>query len=260
MLYDTGLGQYTGFADYISAMEKKNQGFSKNLTQDDENCLKRVLVKANDLEGKQDYPYLAKAVTVEGGASIVTIPLERLYCRVYFSFLLTGNTTDNITINTIMLGGTVNSGYLFLEREAAAKSNMQTWSSDFSSDVFTNTSGTEVSQPLHPGGTMLTLCNNSDHSPIYFRSYQYLRDSPTNAPGIWLTITSKSDEGQKIRILKAPLYSISGMDGKFYYGFMRNHTYHVISTINASTLKLENVTVQMHDWIDRGEVDIPGFE
>ena len=75
-----------------------------------------------------------------------------------------------------------------------------------------------------------------------------------------LDITVTGNGSTKARTLTAPLYSSGGIGGKKHYGFLRNHSYQVISTINTSALQLEDVTVEMRDWNDRPSVDIPEFK
>ena len=118
---------------------------------------------------------------------------------------------------------------------------------------------TNGEQPI--GGALVTFCaESSSVAPLYFRTCQYLCDDEAEAPSITLDITVTGNGSTKARTLTAPLYSSGGRGGKKHYGFLRNHSYQVISTINTSALQLEDVTVEMRDWNDRPSVDIPEFK
>lgn len=231
-----------------------------------EELLKNLIVTADGLSAPLEYPVMVQSMKVEGGASNVRMPLERVYCRIGFSFLFTGNSTDKIKINTITIDKTTGQGYLFLEENESEipPSGTLVWSAvkEPGSGVFKNAEGTAFTNGVQPvGGTILTLyANAGSNAPLYFRSCQYLCDNEENAPSITLEITVTSEGKEITRTLTAPLYNTGGTDSKKHYGFLRNHSYRVISTINTSTLQLENVTVDINDWIERPPVDFPDFK
>lgn len=225
-----------------------------------------LVIQATGLSAPLEYPVMVQSMKVEGGASNVRMPLERVYCRIGFSFLFTGNSTDKIKIKTITIDKTTSQGYLFLEENESEipPSGTLVWSAvkEPGSGVFKNAEGTAFTNGVQPvGGTMLTLyANAGSNAPLYFRSCQYLCDNEENAPSITLEITVTSEGKEITRTLTAPLYNTGGTDSKKHYGFLRNHSYRVISTINTSTLQLENVTVDINDWIERPSVDFPDFK
>lgn len=257
------------FDDYNTRIRDLVRNYIRNRTpirEKNESDLINLVIQATGLSAPLEYPVMVQSMKVEGGASNVRMPLERVYCRIGFSFLFTGNSTDKIKINTITIDKITGQGYLFLEENESETppSGTLVWSAvkEPGSGVFKNAEGTAFTNGLQPvGGTMLTLyANAGSNAPLYFRSCQYLCDNEENAPSITLEITVTSGGKEIIRTLTAPLYNIGGTGSKKHYGFLRNHSYQVISTINASTLQLENVTVDINDWIERPPVDFPDFK
>lgn len=258
---------FKSFKDYNTEIANAVKN-DKPISPDLENKLKNLVVKANDLSTALEYPVMAQMMKVEGGVSYLHMPLERIYCRIGFSFLFTGNSAEYIRINKITIDKTSGQGYLFLEENEAGSSSLGSlvWSADYdvsNPGVFKDAEGTtSYNGKLPPGGALVTLyAESSSVAPLYFRTCQYLCDSEAEVPSITLDITVFDNSGgSKQRTLTAPLYSSEGTGNKKHYGFLRNHSYQVISTINTSTLKLENVAVEMRDWKDRPPVDIPEFE
>ena len=231
-----------------------------------EELLKDLVVTVDGLSAPLEYPVMIQSMNVEGGAFYMQMPLERVYCRIGFSFLFTGNSTDKIKINTITIDRTSHQGYLFQEKNEpdTPPTESLVWSAEkeSGSGAFKNAGGiayTNGEQPI--GGTMLALYANKDSdAPLYFRSCQYLCDNEENAPSITLDITATSGDKVITRKLTAPLYNSGGANSKKHYGFLRNHSYQVISTISTSTLQLEGVTVEAHDWSELPLVDFPDFK
>lgn len=252
-------GSYANFNAYVNAL-MQIVGRNNPLEAKYENMFRDILVSMTRQEGPVDKPVLVKTLTLKGGASYISMPLERIYCRIYFSFLLAGNKTDEITIKKITVDKNNNVGYLFKEENVQGQSlaSPLLWTLPGSGDLFRDAAGNTYIQPLHPGSPMLTAY--LDGNPYNFLSYQYLCDDPSDAPGIELTIEVKNIEGTVERTLQAPLYNSDGTGNKKHYGLMRNHSYHVISTINSNTLELEAVTVDTQGWVERPPVAIPDFE
>lgn len=236
------------------------------ISPDVENKLKNLVVQVSGLSAPLEYPVMVRTMKVEGGASYMQMPLERVYCRIGFSFLFTGNSADQIKINTITIDKSSEQGYLFLEENVSdtPPAGVLRWSAEkeMGSGVFKTAKGAAYTNGEQPtGGTMLTLyANQESKAPLYFRTCQYLCDSEENAPSITLEIVVTSGGKTITRELTAPLYNFEGVGNKKHYGFLRNHSYQVISTINTSTLRLEDVTVETHDWNDRPPVDFPDFK
>ncbi|KKB60141.1 hypothetical protein [Parabacteroides goldsteinii] len=257
---------FTAYNTQIKDAVQKYLWSRQPINQNVEDILKKLVVKANGLSAALDYPVMAQSMKVEGGVSFLHMPLERIYCRIGFSFLFTGNSSDKIKIDKITIDKTSNQGYLFLEEnEADNKTPLGSlvWSAATNGPgVFKDAKGninTNGEQPT--GGTLMTLyAESSSAAPLYFRTCQYLCDDEREAPSITLDITVTGSGGTKTRTLTAPLYSSGGIGGKKHYGFLRNHSYQVVSTINTSALQLEDVTVEMRDWNDRPSVDIPEFK
>lgn len=259
---------FGSFDDYNAQIVTVVQNYLWNrqqINQSVENILKNLVVRVKGLSTALDYPVMAQSVKVEGGVSYLHMPLERLYCRIGFSFLFTGNSGDKIKIDKITINKTNNQGYLFLEENEAGKTPSESlvWSDATNGPgAFKDAKGRVYTNGEQPtGGALVTLyAESGSATPLYFRTCQYLCDDEAEAPSITLDITVTGSEGTKKCTLTAPLYSSGGTDGKKHYGFLRNHSYQVISTINTSALKLENVTVGMRDWNDRSSVDIPEFK
>lgn len=260
------IGSYASWDKYIAAMRGKtnsvvagNQAFQL----EDEALLNDLISQPAFDNFKWDHPIMAKKIKVEGGASTISMPLERLHCRIGFSFVLTGNSSDKITIDTIRIKKVNIKGYLFKEENLTPPyGDRFTWGYKPSSVKFMrDASGAFHSQPLSPGQSKLTMCNNENGALFYLYSFQYICDNEAEASTIEIWVTSESGGDQPhTRTLTAPLYNTSGTGTKKHYGLLRNHSYEVISTINSTTLELENVTVETSDWIDRGNTDIPEFQ
>ena len=255
---------FKSFKDYNTEIANAVKKY-KLISPDLENKLKNLVVKANDLSTALEYPVMAQMMKVEGGVSYLHMPLERIYCRIGFSFLFTGNIADKIKIDKIAIDKTNGQGFLFLEENETGGPSLGSlvWSADLNGPgAFKEAKGTVYTNGEQPtGGALVTLyAESSSVAPLYFRTCQYLCDSEAEVPSITLDITVSGNGGTKQRTLTAPLYSSEGTGNKKHYGFLRNHSYQVISTINTSTLKLENVAVEMRDWKDRPPVDIPEFE
>ena len=244
---------FNSFGDYNEQIKKVVKNYligrpSQAIGQNVEDKLKKLVVKANGLSAALDYPVMVQSMKVVGGVSYLHMPLERIYCRIGFSFLFTGNSEDKIKIDKITIDKTSNQGYLFLEEnEADNKTPLGSlvWSAAVNGPgVFKDAKGgTNTNGEQSTGGSLMTLyAESSSVAPLYFRTCQYLCDDETEAPSITLDIT------------------VTGNGGKKHYGFLRNHSYQVISTINTSALQLEDVTVEMRDWNDRPSVDIPEFK
>lgn len=259
---------FKSFKDYNTDIANAVTSYRPNtpISQNLENKLKNLVVKANDLSTALEYPVMAQMMKVEGGVSYLHMPLERIYCRIGFSFLFTGNSEEYIRINKITIDKTNGQGFLFLEENETDGLSLGSlvWSANINGPgAFKEAKGTVYTNGEQPtGGALVTLyAESSSVAPLYFRTCQYLCDSEAEVPSITLDITvSDNSGGTKKRTLTAPLYSSEGTGNKKHYGFLRNHSYQVISTINTSTLKLENVAVEMRDWKDRPPVDIPEFE
>lgn len=251
--------------EIANAVKNYNPIKGSYIDQNLENKLKNLVVKANDLSTALEYPVMAQMMKVEGGVSYLHMPLERIYCRIGFSFLFTGNSKDFIKIDKITIDKTSERGFLFLEENETGGSSLGSlvWTADLNGPgAFKDAKGRVYTNGTQPtGGALVTLyAESSSVAPLYFRTCQYLCDSEAEVPSITLDITVSGNGGTKKRTLTAPLYSSEGTGNKKHYGFLRNHSYQVISTINTSTLKLENVAVEMRDWKDRPPVDIPEFE
>ena len=261
-------GIFSSFDKYNSQIATAVQKYLRNrqpIGQNVEDILKNLVVKVNGLSTALDYPVMAQSMKVEGGVSFLHMPLERLYSRIGFSFLFTGNSGDKIKIDRITIDKTSSQSYLFLEENEAGKTPSESlvWSADTNGPgAFKDAEGgsyTNGEQPI--GGALVTFyAESSSVAPLYFRTCQYLCDDETEAPSITLDITVTGNGSTKARTLTALLYSSGGIGGKKHYGFLRNHSYQVISTINTSALQLEDVTVEMRDWNDRPSVDIPEFK
>lgn len=260
---------FKSFDDYNTQIANAAASYRPGRTpisQNLEDVLKTLIVKANDLSTALEYPVMAQMMKVEGGVSYLHMPLERIYCRIGFSFLFTGNSEEYIRINKITIDKTNGQGFLFLEENETDGLSLGSlvWSANINGPgAFKEAKGTVYTNGEQPtGGALVTLyAESSSVAPLYFRTCQYLCDSEAEVPSITLDITvSDNSGGTKKRTLTAPLYSSEGTGNKKHYGFLRNHSYQVISTINTSTLKLENVAVEMRDWKDRPPVDIPEFE
>lgn len=258
---------FKSFKDYNTDIANAVTSYRPNtpISQNLENKLKNLVVKANDLSTALEYPVMAQMMKVEGGVSYLHMPLERIYCRIGFSFLFTGNSEEYIRINKITIDKTNGQGFLFLEENETDGLSLGSlvWSANINGPgAFKEAKGTVYTNGEQPtGGALVTLyAESSSVAPLYFRTCQYLCDSEAEVPSITLDITVSGNGGTKKRTLTAPLYSSEGTGNKKHYGFLRNHSYQVISTINTSTLKLENVAVEMRDWKDRPPVDIPEFE
>lgn len=262
---------FNSFGDYNEQIKKVVKNYligrpSQVIGQNVEDKLKKLVVKANGLSAALDYPVMVQSMKVVGGVSYLHMPLERIYCRIGFSFLFTGNSEDKIKIDKITIDKTSNQGYLFLEEnEADNKTPLGSlvWSAAVNGPgVFKDAKGgTNTNGEQSTGGSLMTLyAESSSVAPLYFRTCQYLCDDEAEAPSITLDITVTGNGSTKARTLTAPLYSSGGIGGKKHYGFLRNHSYQVISTINTSALQLEDVTVEMRDWNDRPSVDIPEFK
>lgn len=261
--------KFTSFSAYNTQIKDAVQKYMRQrqlISHDVEAMLKNLIVQVSGLSASLEYPVMVQSMQVEGGASYMHMPLERVYCRIGFSFLFTGNSTDKIKINTITIDRTSHQGYLFQEKNEpdTPPTESLVWSAEkeSGSGAFKNAGGiayTNGEQPI--GSTMLALYANKDSdAPLYFRSCQYLCDNEENAPSITLDITVTSGDKVITRKLTAPLYNSGGTNSKKHYGFLRNHSYQVISTINTSTLQLEGVTVEAHDWSELPLVDFPDFK
>lgn len=237
-----------------------------NINQNLENKLRDLIVKTGNLSTALDYPVMAQSMKLTGGASYLQMPLERIYCRIGFSFLFTGNAGDKIKIDRITVDKTSSRGHLFLEKNEGNSGEplgSLIWSADINGPgTFKDDKGNAYTNGEQPtGGTLVTLyARESSPAPLYFRTCQYLCDDAAEAPSITLDITVTGSGGTKRRTLTAPLYSSGGIGVKKHYGFLRNHSYQVISTVNTDALRLEDVTVEMRDWNDRPPVDIPEFQ
>ncbi len=261
--------KFTSFSAYNTQIKDAVQKYMRQrqlISQDVEAMLKNLIVQVSGLSASLEYPVMVQSMQVEGGASYMHMPIERVYCRIGFSFLFTGNSADKIKINRITIDKTSDWGYLFLEENVSEtlSSESLVWSAgkEPGAGVFKNAEGSVYTNGVQPiGGTMLTLYAKTDSdAPLYFRSCQYLCDSEEEAPSITLEIAVTTGDKEVTRELTAPLYNSGGTGNKKHYGFLRNHSYQVISTINTSTLQLENVTVETQDWIDRPPVDFPDFK
>ena len=104
------------------------------------------------------------------------MPLERIYCRIGFSFLFTGNSEDKIKIDKITIDKTSNQGYLFLEEnEADNKTPLGSlvWSAAVNGPgVFKDAKGgTNTNGEQSTGGSLMTLyAESSSVAPLYFRT------------------------------------------------------------------------------------------
>lgn len=256
------------FADYNEEIKAAVVNFNWKIDPTLEDKLKKLVVKAKDLSTNSIManPVMANSMKVEGGASYLYMPLERIYCRIGFSFLFTGSSAEKIRINKITIDKTSKQGYLFLEENETGNPSLESlaWTADLhGSGWFKDANGTVYLNGQQPtGGGLLSLyADQTGTSQLYFRSCQYLCDKEEEAPAITLDITVNGSDGKTTkRQLKASLGGSGGVGGKKYYGFLRNHSYQVISVVNTSTLQLEGVTVEMHDWNDRPPVDIPEFK
>ncbi|WP_459189038.1 hypothetical protein ACGE0T_02890 [Parabacteroides sp. APC149_11_2_Y6] len=263
---ETAFASFKAYNDQITTAVQGYMRKSQPISPDVENKLKNLVVQVSGLSAPLEYPVMVRTMKVEGGASYMQMPLERVYCRIGFSFLFTGNSADQIKINTITIDKTSEQGYLFLEENVSdtPPAGVLRWSAEkeMVSGVFKTAKGAVYTNGEQPtGGTMLTLyANQESKAPLYFRTCQYLCDSEENAPSITLEIVVTSGGKTITRELTAPLYNFEGVGNKKHYGFLRNHSYQVISTINTSTLRLEDVTVETHDWNDRPPVDFPDFK
>lgn len=230
-----------------------------------ESDLKNLIVSVKNLSTALEYPLMAQTMQVKEGASYIHMSLERVYCRIGFSFLFTGNSGDKIKINQITIDKTSDQSYLFLEENSTGTKPLGSlvWSADKNGPgAFKDAKGnTFENGKQSTGGALVTLYAASGSiAPLYFRTCQYLCDKEAQAPSITLDIMVFSGGDTKSRTLTAPLFSSGGADSKKHYGFLRNHSYQVISTVNTDALKLENVAVEMRDWNDRPPVDIPEFK
>lgn len=260
-----GFSSFDSYNDRIKTALQNYFWNRQQISQDVEDILKNLVVRIDSLSAALNYPVMVQSMKVEGGVSYLHMPLERLYCRIGFSFLFTGNSGDKIKIDKIVIDKTGNQGYLFQEKNEAGKTPSESlvWSDATNGPgAFKDAKGRVYTNGEQPtGGALVTLyAESGSATPLYFRTCQYLCDDEAEAPSITLDITVTGSEGTKKRTLTAPLYSSGGTGSKKHYGFLRNHSYQVISTINTSALKLENVTVGMRDWNDRSPVDIPEFK
>lgn len=261
----TQIGSYVSWDKYIAAMKAKpvqvKPGVSVFLAEDEE-VLSDLICQPNFVNFNSNYPVMAKMLRVEGGASIISMPLERLHCRIGFSFVLTGNSSDRITINKIRINQVKITSYFFKEENIDKNTGAYfTWEfKNPTSKFIRDESGAYYDQPLSPGKSKLTMCNNDQGALFYFHSLQYICDNKADASTVEMDVTSDSGGQTYTRTLTAPLYNTSGTGTKKHYGLLRNHSYEVISTINSTTLELEDVTVETSDWIDRGNTDIPEFK
>lgn len=257
---------FNTFADYNKEIKNAVENFRWKIDPTLEDKLKKLVVKAKDLSTALEYPIMANSMKVEGGASYLYMPLERIYCRIGFSFLFTGSSAEKIKIDKITIDKTSPQGYLFLEENEPGNppSESLVWTADLhGSGWFKGANGAVYPNGEQPtGGGLLSLYADSNGtSQLYFRSCQYLCDKEEEAPAITLEITVNGSDGKTTkRQLTASLGGSGGVGGKKYYGFLRNHSYQVISVVNTSTLQLEGVTVEMHDWNGRPPVDIPDFK
>ena len=90
-------GIFSSFDKYNSQIATAVQKYLRNrqpIGQNVEDILKNLVVKVNGLSTALDYPVMAQSMKVEGGVSFLHMPLERLYSRIGFSFLFTGNSGD----------------------------------------------------------------------------------------------------------------------------------------------------------------------
>ena len=115
---------FNSFGDYNEQIKKVVKNYligrpSQAIGQNVEDKLKKLVVKANGLSAALDYPVMVQSMKVVGGVSYLHMPLERIYCRIGFSFLFTGNSEDKIKIDKITIDKTSNQGYLFLEENEA---------------------------------------------------------------------------------------------------------------------------------------------
>lgn len=233
------------------------------ISLEQENMLKELITASTAPSGTiidMSTPIMASTLKVTGGASRLSMPLERAYCRIRFTFIITGSqTTDRLTINSIKLSNLKSETYVFLDEAIPAAANHEnSWTYTPDDAVFQTGENQYKSQPLTPGNTALTLCATaSTPEPFYFYSYQSIGDTETIDPIITLEIIN---EDGIAKTLTAPLYDPVSSGGKKHHGLHRNHSYEVISTINAGSLKLEGVTTRSHDWFDRGEVEFPPFQ
>lgn len=260
--------RFNTFANYNKEIETavKNFNWDREIPSTLEDKLKNLVVKAKDLSTALEYPVMANSMKVEGGASLLHMPLERIYCRIGFSFLFTGSSAETIRIDKITIDKTSPQGYLFLEKNDPDNPSLESlvWTADLHGPGwFKGANGSVYLNGQQPtGGGLLSLyADQTGTSQLYFRSCQYLCDKEDEAPAITLDITVNGSDGKTTkRQLTASLGGSGGAGGKKYYGFLRNHSYQVISVVNTSTLQLEGVTVEMHDWNDRPPVDIPEFK
>lgn len=257
---------FNTFADYNKEIKNAVENFRWKIDPTLEDKLKNLVVKAKDLSTALEYPVMANSMKVEGGASLLHMPLERIYCRIGFSFLFTGSSAETIRIDKITIDKTSKQGYLFLEENEPGNPSLESlvWTADLHGPGwFKGANGSVYLNGQQPtGGGLLSLyADQTGTSQLYFRSCQYLCDKEEEAPAITLEITVNGSDGKTTkRQLTASLGGSGGAGGKKYYGFLRNHSYQVISVVNTSTLQLEGVTVEMHDWNNRPPVDIPEFK
>lgn len=241
-----------------------------------------------------DFPlmsgYLALADNV---GSVITVPVEHVYCRIWFRFNFTGDIkalksdARYINLTGIEVSGLTDKTLLFnvdgVNPESEYVSASITSENEGQFPFFGNlaasaqqhygTNGIEILRYYPEQPDYNTICryplksnsatefdtNNARRYYIYSfqRSGNKLEDNPL------ITLNYSFTEREKTKITHktatARLYDETHSDGKRHHGLLRNYTYGVNCMVNANTLGLE-LQVTARDWYTHKVTDIPTFE
>lgn len=246
-----------------------------------------------------DSPLMAGYLALTGNnGSVITVPVEHVYCRIWFQFDFTGDAgsafaTDEVYVDldSIRVEGLAGSSRLFNTNSVMSQNNEGTNNAAASissmAGSVANTGQTPffgklTANPQHYGTSINILRYYPDQPdydivcryPVadgnfdtdnarryYIYSYQWIGTYLVDNPKIYLNYCFKAANDTDIshKTAWAYLYDETHEGGKLHYGILRNYTYGVNCQINVNTADL-TLQVIPKEWYTHEVEDIPAFE
>ena len=240
-----------------------------------------------------DSPLMAGylALTEEPG-SIITVPVEHVYCRIWFRFAFVGvATAPDVEVEKIEVEGVPQKTRIFNVSDDPEKINIadskETVGISREDGTQTPFFGdlTRTEAPWHVDkdgdGSIHVLCFDPDypsynvvcryplangtfdveHLPVRYYLYGYQWSGNTyNDDPVVKVVYRFLEEGQTVRkTASARLFDENHAAGKPHHGLLRNYTYGVNGQLNAASHDL-TLQVTSHDWYKIPVDDIPSFD